>query len=671
MTESSAEPAKAAKALLQQGRPTEAAQAALAALEAAPDDRDTLYVLAVARRYVGDGSGAAAALGDLKRAHPGFGRADQEEGHLLRGQGRSVEAAAAFRRAVSANPALLASWQSLADLARDASDGPAAQRYEAEVARLKALPPELLSVMSFLHEGRLQKAEALARSFLQKHKTHIEGMRLLAEIGMRLHILDDAEFLLESCLALEPDHIPARFDYVTVLNKRQKYAQAHGEALALYERDPNNPAFITALANQDLALGHVDRALELYDAVLAKAPGNASIHLSRGHAFKTVGKSADAVAAYRAAAAARPGYGDAYWSLANLKTYRFEGAELEAMRAAADAPHTPHTDRYHLHFALGKAFDDQGDADRAFYHYAEGNALKRAELRYSAERMDSEFARQRSVCGPELFNAKAGQGARAPDPIFILGLPRAGSTLIEQILASHSMVDGTLELPHILALAHRLGGRRSLQDEPRYPGILSDLEADKTRHLGEQYIEETRIHRAGAPFFTDKMPNNFRHIGLIHLILPNAKIIDARRAPMDCCFSCFKQLFAEGQEFTYGLEDVGRYYRGYVDLMDHWDRVLPGKILRVQHEDVIQDLEGQVRRLLEFCDLPFEEACVSFNKTERAIRTASAEQVRRPLNTDGVDQWRRFEAHLGPLKEALGPLAPASAKARAGPGAAP
>ena len=321
------------------------------------------------------------------------------------------------------------------------------------------------------------------------------------------------------------------------------------------------------------------------------------------------------------------------------------------MRAQAERADLAFMDRVHLSFALGKALEDRGDDEASFKHYGEGNALKRAQTRYSADAMTREMEAQKEACTDDLFAKHAGSGHNAPDPIFILGLPRAGSTLLEQILASHSQIDGTLELPNILALAHRLRGKRAGQS--RYPQVLHDLTSDQLSKFGEQFIADTRIHRQGAPFFIDKMPNNFRHIGLIHLVLPNAKIIDARRAPMDCCFSGFKQLFAEGQEFTYGLHEVGRYYADYVELMDHWDAVLPGEVLRVQHEDVLDDLEGQTHRMLEFIGVPFEQACLDFHKTDRAVRTASSEQVRQPINRKGQDAWKPFEPWLGPLKEAL------------------
>ena len=487
-------------------------------------------------------------------------------------------------------------------------------------------------------------------------------MRLLAQIGIRLQVLDDAEFLLESCIEFEPDNLRARLDYVNVLHKRQKYDKALEQAEWLHERAPGRPVFELAFANENLAVGNYDQALGAYDAVIADHPGLVGTWLVRGHALKTVGRYEDAVDSYREAISLRPEFGDAWWSLANLKTYQFSGGEIARMRKAEAETSTSLVDRYHLCFALGKAFEDGGDGEPdyrlSFEYYGRGNALKSEETRYSADTTEKDFEAQMDICDAEFMESRAGQGCPAADPIFIVGLPRSGSTLLEQILASHSQVDGTMELPNILALAHRLSGRRMIGDEPRYPSILRELDADTLRDYGEKFIAETRFHRRGAPRFIDKMPNNFRHIGLIHMILPNAKIIDARRDPMACCFSNFKQLFAEGQEFTYGLEEMGRYYRAYVELMSHWEAVLPGKILRVQYEDVVEDLESQVGRILDFCDLPFEDACLNFHSTDRAVRTPSSEQVRQPIYTSSLEQWRNYREFLGPLQTALGPVLP-------------
>jgi len=647
---------KQAQSALQSGRFEAGLELARAVLadnpEGAPADGEALYMAAVAARYLKRFDDAAQHLSALHSAMPEYGRAWQEQGHLALARGDNAGALSAFGRATRFNPALEASWRELARLQAEAGRPAEARNSQAQHQRLANLPRELVAVTNHLAEGRLVRAEEICRHYLRQNPRDVEGMRLLAKIGIDLGILDDAEFLLESAVEFSPDDVQLRFDYIDALRRRQKSAQSREQAELLYQRDPENPLFQSRLAIECIQMGEYDRGLELFDSVLEKLPNDPASLTSRGHALKTKGARGEAEASYAAAVAAKPDHGDAWYALANLKTYRFSTGEIAAMREQAERGDLAFMDRVHLNFALAKAFEDEGDHTASFSHYDAGNALKRAQTRYSADAMTKELARQKELCTPELFAKHEGAGHDAPDPIFILGLPRAGSTLLEQILASHSEVDGTLELPNILALAHRLRGRKAGQS--RYPEILHDLSPDQLEKFGQDFIETTRIHRAGAPFFIDKMPNNFRHIGLIHLILPNAKIIDARRAPMDCCFSGFKQLFAEGQEFTYGLTEVGRYYADYVDLMDHWDAVLPGKVLRVQHEDVLDDLEGQTRRMLDFLGLPFEEACLAFHKTTRAVRTASSEQVREPINRKGQDAWKPFEPWLDPLKQALG-----------------
>lgn len=641
------------RSLLKDGNPVAAATALQAFLEAQGESAEPLYLLAVCQRLQRQHSDAIATLDRLRRLTPDSARAYQELGHVRRDAGALPGAVAAYQQAVRLNPALPASWRELARLQDAIGQTEAARQARAQYQRLSALPRELLSVTSFLNEGKLYKAERLCRAFLKRNPRHVEAMRLLAALGVELHVYDDAEFLLESALAFEPEYLPARLDYVRVLQKRQKFARALEESRRALDTAPDNPALRTLHASTCMAAGRYQEALGIY-AVESERPGaSATVDLARGHALKTVGRQAEAVAAYRRATARRPDFGDPYWSLANLKTYRFSDEELSAMESLEQNPDTGLEDRYHLCFALGKALEDRGAFDESFEYYARGNALKRRTGRYSADRMAEEFDRQIRTCTAELLSTPGGNPA--PDPIFIVGLPRAGSTLLEQILASHSQVEGTLELPNVLALVRQLDGRRRVGDPHRYPAILADLNEEQRLRFGAAYLQETAIHRSGAPCFTDKMPNNFRHIGLIHLILPNAKIIDARRDPMACCVSGFKQLFAEGQEFTYDLEDIGRYYRDYVRLMKHWHEVLPGRILHVQHEDVVADLEGQVRRMLDFCGLEFEPRCLAFHTTPRAVRTASSEQVRRPLNRDGLDEWRRYDAHLEPLRRALGP----------------
>ncbi|MEH6702872.1 tetratricopeptide repeat-containing sulfotransferase family protein, partial [Parasphingorhabdus sp.] len=504
------------------------------------------------------------------------------------------------------------------------------------------------------YEGKLIKAETACRHFLQTNPHNVEAMRLLADIGSRLGILEDADFLLESALEFEPDNIQVRIDYIQTLRKRQKFAEALNQSEFLYRRDPDNPVFQSLYAIESMQTGDYEQALELFEKVLQRLPDDPVTLTSRGHALKTFGRHEEAVLSYQNAIESDPGHGDAYYGLANLKTYSFGDEELRQMEVQEQGNRLSYQNRIHICFALGKAYEDRKDYDRSFAHYDRGNQLKRVQSRYDANQMTGELDSQITACTAALFEKQSDKGCDAPDPIFILGLPRAGSTLLEQILASHSQIDGTLELPNILSLAHRLRRAKQASNDSLYPENLYDLEADQLQAIGQEYIESTRIHRKGAPFFIDKMPNNFRHIGLIKLILPNAKIIDARREPMACCFSGFKQLFAEGQEFTYGLEEIGQYYGDYVRLMEHWDSVLPGAVLRVQHEDVLDDLDGQVHRMLDYLGLPFEQACIDFHQTERAVRTASSEQVRQPITKASVDLWRHYQSHLQPLKDALG-----------------
>jgi tetratricopeptide (TPR) repeat protein len=631
---------------------------ALAAAEslnvAVPENRDVLYLVALNQRYLEKIPAALATLERLQRHHPRYSLLHQEKGHCHVARKQAREAIDAFLLGVNINPALPRSWSMLESLYRLVGQPENAAMAAAHVATLKRLPPDVVTATALFCDGDLTPAENLTRSFLLKHGDHVEAMRLLARIGIERRVFDDAELLLESVLTMAPDYRAARGDYARVLLERHKHLRAREELETLLALEPEQREYLTLYATASVGLGEHEKSIGLYRRLLAQAPKSPDLNLSLGHSLKTLGRQTEAIDAYRVAAAGRPHFGDAYWSLANLKTYRFTDEEICRMRSEEAAPETPVVDRYHLCFALGKALEDRGDASGSFGFYERGNALKREESRYRPEILERNTAAQIEVCTPGLFRRHAGAGAPDADPIFIVGLPRSGSTLIEQILASHSRVEGTQELAEVPRLVLELQGRDPDLDAPRYPGVLEDMTSADLRRLGEQYLRDTRVYRSGAPFFIDKMPNNFRHIGLIHLMLPNAKIIDARREPMACCFSNFKQLFAAGQEFTYSFEDIGRYYRTYLDLMRHWDKVLPGKILRVAHEELVDDLEGHVRRLLDFCGLDFEPACVDFHRSERSVRTASSEQVRQPLFRHGLDQWRQFEPWLGPLQEILG-----------------
>ncbi len=635
----------------------EAARTAEALLADSPEERELLYMLAVAQRYLGRIDAALATLVRLEELHPDYPRLHQERGYCHVAQRSAAAAIAAFERAVALNPALPGSWKTLQRLYTMAARRTEADNAAAHVAKLASLPTAIVTARSMFADGEIEAAESMVRRYLLEHGDHIEGMRLLAQIGMKLDVLDDAELLLESVLEQAPDYRPARYDYAQVLLQRHKHRQAREQIRMLREEEPDERAYRMTQATLATELGECEQALREYRRLLEETPDHAELHLSMAHTLKTLGRQQDAVEAYRRAAQVRPGYGDAYWSLANLKTYRFTDEELVSMRAAEAAPRTALADRFHLCFALGKALEDRGEYAESFSYYERGNALKKSECRYRPEFIERNTRLQIEVCTAELFAARRGWGDPSNAPIFIVGLPRAGSTLIEQILASHSRVEGTMELSDIPRLAQSLQGRESGGDRPRYPGVLAELPAEDFKRFGVRYLADTALYRSGKPRFIDKMPNNFRHVGLMHLILPSAKIIDARRAPMACCFSNFKQLFASGQQFTYSLEDIARYYRTYVELMAHWDEALPGKVLRVQHEDLVADFEPQVRRILEFCELDFEPGCLEFYKTSRRVHTASSEQVRRPINTEGLDQWRHFEPWLGPLADALGELA--------------
>jgi tetratricopeptide (TPR) repeat protein len=654
------------QALLRAGRLDEALAAAEGLRAEVPENRDVLYMIAVSLRYLQRIPEALEMLAELERRHPQYSRLFQERGHCYVALRRTEPATQAFLRAVTLNWSLSASWNALEALFRMAGRPADAQNAADHVAKLGNLPREIRSALSMFADGEISAAEHVVRQYLLTHGDHIEGMRLLAQIGMKLDVTDDAELLLENVLLMAPDYHAARYEYAQALLTRHKHVRARQEMEKLLEIDPNNRAYRTTHATVCTGFGDYAQALPVYREILAETPDDPELHLSIAHALKTLGRTQEAIESYRAAAAVRPRYGEAYWSLANLKVYRFTDAEIAAMRTGEAADQVQPVDRYHLCFALGKALEDRGEYAESFAFYERGNALKKAECRYRPEPLERNAHLQASVCTREFFAARQGVGARSnspsPSPIFIVGLPRSGSTLIEQILSSHSRVEGTMELADIPRLAQELKGRETVDAAaPRYPGVLAELTPEDFARLGARYLDETRVYRTDKDFFIDKMPNNFRHLGLIHLMLPNAKIIDARREPIACCFGNYKQLFASGQQFTYSISDIARYYRMYVELMAHWTGALPGRILRVQHEEVVDDLEANVRRILEFCELDFEPGCLEFYKTARSVHSASSEQVRRPIDRAGVDQWRHYQPWLGPLRDALGALGSGSA----------
>ena len=632
--------------------PSLAAAQAEEILGVAPSDPRPALILGMARRRLGDDGGARDILEPLARAQPGSAQTQAELGLALLGLGESEAALEALHRAVDLKPDLPDAWRAIGDLLAAMGDALGADRAYLEMIAASVAEPALVAAAEALGKDRLDEADSLLRRRLAAHPSDVAALRMLAESRTRLGRYGEAEELLETALRLCPSFDAARHNLALVLYRQQKAAEALPHLERLLAVEPKNIAWRNLLAACLGLVGGHEKSIAVYEAVLAEAPNQPKIWLSFGHALKTAGRRADAVAAYARCREMAPTLGEVYWSLANLKTVPFTAEEEASMRAQLARTDLTDEDALHFHYALGKALEDRGEYAESFQHYAEGARLRRDQLPYDADRGHAEMLRAKTLFTHAFFAERSSHGSASAAPIFVVGLPRSGSTLVEQILASHSAVEGTMELPDIIAIARDL--RRDAGD--RYPEALAGLTAEQTRALGEAYLERTAIHRKlGRAFFIDKMPNNFHHLGLIQLILPNARIIDARRGAMAACFSAFKQNFARGQAFSYDLTDLGRYYRDYVELMDHVDAVLPGRVHRVIYERMVEDTEGEVRRLLAYCGLDFEPACLRFYETDRAVRTASSEQVRRPIFREGLDQWRHFEPWLSPLKAVLGP----------------
>ena len=626
-------------------------------LKVKPGHPETQLLLSRAIRAQGDAKRAYAIIDPLAGANPKSSAAQFELGLTFAELGESLAAIGALERTVALDPAYANAWLALGDQHTLAGNTSAADAAYAKHVLASTKDPRLLTAAQALYENKLAVAERLLRAYLKEKPTDVAAIRMLAETGSRLGRYGEAELLLARCLELAPGFDAARHNFATVLYRENKVGEALEQIETLRGKDPRNPSYRALEAAALGQAGEYSRAIDSYESLLKDFPTHPKAWMSFGHALKAVGRQQDAIAAYRKSIALLPGLGESYWSLANLKTFRFSTEEIAAMKTQLARSDLGDEDRYHLDFSLGKALEDGGDFAGSFAHYDSGNALRRKTAEYDADETTQHVRRSKAFFTREFFRAHEGVGSMAADPIFIVGLPRAGSTLVEQILASHSQVEGTMELPDILSIARRIGGKKRRSDVTRYPEVLAEFAPEQFAALGEEFLARTRIQRKlGRPFFIDKMPNNFAHVGLIHLILPNAKIIDARRHPLGCCFSGFKQHFARGQNFTYSLADIGRYYADYVELMAHFDAVLPGRVHRVIYEDMVGDPEAQVRRLLAYCSLPFEESCLRFYENDRAVRTASSEQVRMPIFTDGVEHWKNFEPWLASLKEALGPV---------------
>ena len=635
--------------------PELAGQQATEILRVVADHPVALMILGISHRLCGRLERAIELLAPLARTQAGMPRVHYEYAMALARTGQVEEAIATLQRALSLNPALPQVWLALADLQRAVGRQKDADEAYAGYIRYSVRDPNLLQAAEALNANRLPEAEAMLRAWLKQHPTDVVAIRMLGELAVRVGRNPEALRLFERCLQLAPGFREARQHFAVVLHREQQASKALEQLELLLREDPANAGARTLKAAVLCRLGEYARGIELYEGLLREYPHNARVWLSYGHALKTEGRQADAISAYRHCVEEEPEFGEAWWSLANLKTIRFDDADIATMRAQLQRDDLETEHRLHFEFSLGKALEDRTDYPESFAHYAEGNRLRLEIVPYRAGDTSARVVHAKRVYTREFFAEREGCGDPAPDPIFIVGLPRSGSTLIEQILSSHSAVEGTMELPEIIAMTRAL--RRGSEGAASYHDVLAGLPAEQFAELGSQFLDRTRVQRkTGAPLFIDKMPNNFLHLGLIQLMLPNAKIIDARRHPLACCFSGFKQHFARGQSFSYSLEDIGRYYRDYVELMAHFDAVLPGRVHRVIYERMVEDTEGEVRRLLAYCGLPFEERCLRFFENDRPVRTASSEQVRRPINRDGIDQWRHYSAWLDPLRSALGPV---------------
>jgi tetratricopeptide (TPR) repeat protein len=643
--------------LLLDSDPAAAARRASDIVANFPGNEEASLLLATACRRLGDPATATRVLESLSAAHPVSPVMQLELGRSYAAGGRGAEALAAFQRAVGLDATLADGWRELAAqyfLAGNTLDGDAAYL---KYSRLAPDPPGLADAYVALTDNRLDAAEAVAAQHLRQAPRDVVALRMLADIASRRGDSQAAERHLTACLEFAPGYAAARYDLARLLYEQQRVA----EALPMIERllavDPGNASYLTLKAQAIRLVGRLEESIAIMERVVADCPDDAQRWLVYGNLLREIGEPGRSIEAYRRSLVAHPGFGDGYWALANLKTFRFSDADIATMQRQLALLPAFGSDRKHLEFALGKALEDAGQFAASFEHYANGNALQRATVDYDPAATSAFVQRSRALYTERFFADRRDWGSENSDPIFIVGLPRSGSTLLEQILASHSQVEGTRELPDLPAMVMDLFKRPNSGADSEYPASMADLGKTDTDQMAVRYLAQTQAHRRlGLPRFVDKMLANFSHIGLIQLMFPRAAIIDSRRHPLGCSFSCYKQLFPRGMNFSYDLGELGLCYRDYAELMEHMDAVLPGRVHRVHYEQLVADPEYQVRRLLEYCRLPFEADCLRFYENPRVVQTVSSEQVRRPIYADAVDQWRSYEPWLGALKDALGEL---------------
>ena len=624
-------------------------------LAVVPDYPPALLMRACAVNSVEGADAALALLTPLVEIHPEWPAVHFEHAKALSSLRRGKEAITALEKVVTLEPEHPEAWRVLADHLAGVGEQERSESAYLRHLRCSTQNKDLQRAAKAMIDNDLSVAERLLKSHLKHSPTDVTAARMLAEVAVRVGRNEEALSLLAYCLQLAPGFSGARYNLAVLLHRTNKSNEALVEVERLLAEDSKRPGYRNLAAVICSRIGEYERSSQLYRALLEEYPENAKVWLSYAHVLKTEGQREQCEAAYRGAIERDASFGEAYWSLANLKTFRFTEHDIAQMNEQIQRPEIELSSQVQFHFALGKAAEDIGEHDLSFSHYAQGNALQKSTVNYQRSQNTARVERMKSRFTEDFFKDRAGMGCPDGAPIFIVGMPRAGSTLLEQILASHSQVEGTTELPDIITLAKELRSQAGEDEMGAYDGVLARMAPDELIALGRQYLERTLIHRkTDRPFFIDKMPNNFLHVGLIQVCLPNAKIIDARRHPLACCFSNFKQYFARGQNFSYSLEDVGHFYRDYVTLMAHYDAVLPGRIHRVIYESLVNDIETEVRSVLDYCGLPFEEACLRFFENKRPVRTASSEQVRQPIYREGVEQWRAYDAHLAPLKAALG-----------------
>ncbi len=635
--------------------PAAAARHASTILDGAPNHPEAVLLLAEACRRMGDSGRAVELLEALSQGSPRSAILLYELGKALAARGRDLEALAALQRAVELEPSLSDAWREVAALCFKLGDEHGGDVAYLKYGRLARKPPELADAANALAANRADAAEAMVRARLARSPDDVDALKLLADIALAREERDAAERVLRQVLKAAPGDAGAREDLARILYEQERVQ----EALALTERllaaDPTSIDYLLLKAQTIRLMGRVHDSLAMLKTLREAHPDHAEICLIYGNLLREIGDQSGCILAYRRAIALNPGFGEAYWALANLKTVRFDEQDVRSMQHELKlSERLLDSNGTHLEFALGKALEDEGRHAEAFEHYQRGNARKRATIDYDPSAATQFARRSAATFSAEFFAERRDWGSQREDPIFIVGMPRSGSTLIEQILASHTQVEGTRELPDLPAIVREIAARVQPEDPLEYPERVASLSREDVAALAESYLQRTQAQRLqGKPRFVDKMLGNFSHIGLIQLMFPRAAIIDSRRSGLACGFSCFKQLFARGMRYTYDLHELGLFYRDYLHHMERIDAALPGRVHRVQYETMVNNVDEEIRRLLQYCRLPFESECLRFHENRRTVQTVSSEQVRRPIFRDGLEQWRHYEAWLSPFREAL------------------